>query len=81
MDPLFASPDDYHLKPSSPAIDAGAAVAVPLDLRSDLDGQPRIAGRRVDLGVYEVPEVPTSLAGPVASLAIGGLARRRRVGR
>jgi len=79
-DPLFAGTTDYHLKPSSPAIDAGAGVAVPPDLRSDLDGQPRIAGLRVDLGAYEVPEAPTSLTGAAAALAIGGLAWRRRIG-
>jgi len=79
-DPLFAGASDYHLKPASPAIDSGAGVAAPPDLRSDLDGQPRIAGVRVDLGAYEVPEAPTSLAGEVAALAIGGLACRRRSG-
>ncbi len=60
-DPLFQVPIDpadaptsagnLRLRPGSPAIDAGddRAASGP----KDLDGAPRIQGRRVDLGAYE----------------------------
>ncbi len=49
---LFVNPAarDYHLKPGSPAIDAG--IALP-DVTSDLDGRPRPWGPAFDIGAYE----------------------------
>jgi len=63
-DPAFVKPGywdangvrvdgDYHLLPNSPCIDAGDNSAVPLSLSTDLDGNPRIVGGTVDMGVYE----------------------------
>ena len=66
-DPLFIHPDngDYRLSPGSPCIDAGDNTAVPRDITTDLDGNPRFVddadtkdtgnGRRpiVDMGAYE----------------------------
>jgi hypothetical protein len=65
-DPLFVNvaANDYHLLPSSPAIDAGSSVSVP----SDFDGNPRPLGARFDIGAYEYagatnnPTVLTSIA-------------------
>jgi hypothetical protein len=67
-DPLYVGSGDFHLQPSSPAIDAGNDTAVPTDLTTDLDGNPRIQGAHVDIGAYEVPE-PGGILGAAASLA------------
>ena len=75
-DPLLADPDgpddvlgtpddDLHLSPSSPCIDAGDNTAVPIDVTTDLDGNPRFVDDPttpdtgqgtppiVDMGAYE----------------------------
>jgi len=50
-DPLFvdASKDDYHVQPTSPAVDAGTGMG-PI---SDLDGTAQPQGRSYDIGAYE----------------------------
>jgi len=50
--------DDYgdlHLQAGSPCMDTGDSTAVPVDVDTDLDGNPRIVGDAVDMGAYEVP--------------------------
>lgn len=42
---------DWHLRPTSPAVDAGTLAGAPA---SDLDGAPRPVGAGVDLGAYEL---------------------------
>ena len=54
-DPRFVGVGNYHLKPSSPGIDAGDDSDVPSDLMADLDGNLRNQGRHVDIGAYEAP--------------------------
>jgi len=54
-DPQFVNyqPDgsgDYHLKSTSPAIDAGTSICAPA---TDFDGNPRPQGKGVDIGPYE----------------------------
>jgi hypothetical protein len=60
--------DDYgdlHLQPGSPCIDAGSNAAVPSDVTTDLDGNPRILdfsgvndpGAIVDMGAYEAVDL------------------------
>ncbi|HBO42963.1 MAG TPA: hypothetical protein DD670_03320, partial [Planctomycetaceae bacterium] len=44
---------DLRLTEFSPAIDMGDSDAVPAALAADLDGNPRVVGARVDIGVYE----------------------------
>jgi hypothetical protein len=58
-DPLFANDDadagviDLHLQPGSPCIDTGLSSALPAELTTDLDGNPRVVGAAVDMGAYE----------------------------
>jgi hypothetical protein len=54
-DPLFVdiAVDDYHLLPGSPCLDAGDPAYVPVPDETDLDGQPRVIGDRIDMGAYE----------------------------
>jgi len=51
LDPLFVDPadDDYHLRAGSPCIDAGTDAGV----TTDIDGDPRPIGVRVDIGADE----------------------------
>ena len=51
-DPLFAD-NDLRLSAGSPCIDAGNNEAVPADILTDLDGNPRIINAVVDLGAFE----------------------------
>ena len=54
-DPLFVDPDngDYHLSIDSPCVDAGDPEFVPQEGETDIDGQPRLVGERVDMGADE----------------------------
>jgi parallel beta-helix repeat protein len=63
-DPLFADPngpdnipgtkdDNLRLAPSSPCIDAGDPGYAPEPNKTDIGGNPRVAGGRVDMGAYE----------------------------
>ena len=67
-DPLFVDPDNgnFRLSPGSPSIDAGDNTAVPLEITTDLDGNPRFVDDPdtpdtgngdppiVDMGAYEL---------------------------
>jgi hypothetical protein len=83
-DPLYVGATDYHLKPGSPAIDAGDNSAVPAtdidgDPITDLDGHPRIQGSHVDIGAYETapePSAEVSAAAAASILALGARVRR-----
>jgi hypothetical protein len=57
-DPLFAGGGDFRLSADSPAVHAGNSERVPADVTTDLDGLPRIAGARVDMGAFERQEAP-----------------------
>ena len=82
-EPASAAPTvdgDYRLKITSPAIDAGndaffSPSAIP-DLSAvttDLDGNPRIIGDAVDMGVYEtVTYAIVVIADPVAGGTVAG---------
>ena len=74
-DPRFVGANDFRLRAGSPAIGAGDSAAVPPELTTDLDGNPRIQGAAVDIGAYEAPEASGALAPLTALLA---LALRRR---
>jgi hypothetical protein len=54
-DPLFVSPKDFHLQPSSPCANAGTIVGAP---PVDLDGniRPAPTGTHPDMGCYEVKQ-------------------------
>jgi len=68
-DPQFVDPEaeDFRLEASSPAVDAGAFLAV--SGATDLGGDPRAQAGGIDLGAFEVaasPPSPTpSISGPV----------------
>jgi parallel beta-helix repeat protein len=55
LDPLFADPvvDDYHLQTDSLCIDAGDPDGVPPAPPTDIDGDRRPTGDRVDIGADE----------------------------
>lgn len=73
-DPRFVDPatGDYHLRPDSPAIDAGEPGGLePGESPTDLDGNPRIAGGRRDLGAYEYQ--PPDRTPPKVGIAPGSV--------
>jgi parallel beta-helix repeat protein len=62
-DPLFVdtSVDNFHLQPTSPAIDAGNNTArIPLP-PTDLDGNPRVFHTTVDIGAFEYQGTTTTM--------------------
>jgi len=78
-DPCFVEPGyrdangvwidgDYHLFEVSPCIDAGDPNYVPEPNETDLDGNPRVFGERIDMGAYELTVINTA---PVACI-VGG---------
>lgn len=54
-DPCFVNPDsnDYHLLEESPCIDAGDPDFVLGPDETDIDGNPRISGEKIDISAYE----------------------------
>jgi hypothetical protein len=53
---------DYHLLLDSPCIDAGDPNYIAGPNETDLDGEPRVIGGRIDMGVYEYgPSVPAEV--------------------
>ena len=55
VDPLFvdANNGDYHLSPHSFCIDAGDPNYAPQPGETDIDGEPRLLGTRIDMGADE----------------------------
>jgi len=53
---------DYHLLPDSPCIDTGDPNYIAEPNETDLDGNPRIIGGRIDMGAYEYnPPIPAEV--------------------
>jgi hypothetical protein len=48
---------DYHLMPGSPCVDAGDPNYAAEVEETDLDGNPRVMGGRIDIGAYELRPV------------------------
>ena len=55
-DPLFVDRNagDYHLRSSSPCINAGDPNRTAEAGETDIDGESRIMGGRIDMGAYEL---------------------------
>jgi hypothetical protein len=51
--PKFIGTDDYRLQSGSPAVNKGSNVKVPVDVTTDLNGNPRIVSGTVDMGAFE----------------------------
>ena len=64
---IDAAHGDYRLSATSPCIDAGDSSLAPAG--TDLDGNPRVIGRTVDMGCYERQSIDISGGGVVVSLA------------
>ena len=52
---------DYYLLPDSPCIDAGDPNYIPEPNETDLDGNPRIIGGRIDMGAYEANYIEAAM--------------------
>lgn len=65
VEPMFvdAASGDYHLQEGSPCIDAGDDTAIPAGVTTDMEGNDRIYGSAVDMGVYE-PQIDASIPCP-----------------
>jgi len=63
VDPLFvdANNGDYHLSPQSFCIDAGDPNYSPQPGETDIDGEPRLLGRRVDMGADEFSTISPAI--------------------
>ncbi len=61
--------DDYHLSPTSPAVDSGTSSQAP---DHDLDGDPRPSGTGFDVGAYERLQCAGDVIAYGAGLAGGG---------
>ena len=70
-EPLFVdlANGDYRLLPESLCLNAGDPQYVPSIDETDLDGQSRVIGSRIDMGAYEFPNTqPVANAGADASI-------------
>jgi hypothetical protein len=53
LDPHFVdAPEDFHLRPDSPAIATGTTDSVPVG-KLDLEGSPRVKSGKIDIGCYQ----------------------------
>jgi len=58
-DPCFVQSDgDYHLLENSPCIDTGSPLLIPVPAETDIDGDPRIINKRIDIGADEFSDFP-----------------------
>ena len=57
-DPNFADPNDFHILPVSPCVDAGDPSAVLPPDAEDFDGEGRVFNGRVDIGADEMHLMP-----------------------
>ena len=51
---------DYHIIKQSPCVDTGDPQLILMPSETDIDGNPRLAGERIDIGADEVP-MPVSI--------------------
>jgi len=75
-DPLFvnAAGGDYHLQATSLCFNAGNNSLVPVGVTLDMDGNPRINNRTVDMGAfeYQVPGAPAITLQPDSQTVVEG---------
>jgi parallel beta-helix repeat protein len=60
-DPCFVAPGDYHLRWSSPCINAGDPNYTVEPPHADMDGEPRLMAGRTDIGCDEVGDKQADL--------------------
>lgn len=62
-DPLFVNTEtgNYRLQVNSPCINAGDNSAIPADVTTDLSGNTRVVGAKVDMGAYEYNDAINSV--------------------
>ena len=56
-DPLFVDipASNFHLQAASPARNGGEDLGAALVGDQDLDGRPRVNGKKIDIGCYQTP--------------------------
>lgn len=65
--------NNYRLGGGSPAINAGLTSVLPASITTDLDGNPRIVHKFIDMGAYE-RQSTSSFDGPIPAVSEWGLA-------
>ncbi|MEA3213102.1 MAG: hypothetical protein QOE70_6159 [Chthoniobacter sp.] len=84
-DPHLVNPTtpDLHVQPGSPAIDAGDPAFASGTGEFDIDGEPRVAGGRVDLGADEqavaTPQPPVTFGAEATAIQPIGATLQARV--
>jgi parallel beta-helix repeat protein len=67
VNPLFVSTSDFHIQSTSPAINAGDPSFAAGASETDIDGQTRVSGGRVDIGADEIQAISGYFASTAGS--------------
>jgi parallel beta-helix repeat protein len=78
INPLFVRMDDQHLLKDSPCIDAGDPAFVAEPDETDIDGNPRISGAKIDIGADEFA-IPIAATIKVTPKTLNLTGNRKRI--